>query len=177
MGRCWCNIIFLNAHALTEDKTKDTRNSFYEGAERVLGQFPNQKMHISLGDFNAKVRTEDILKEIIGNKRLHEISNDSAVGVLHFATSKNRIAKEFPHDNINKFTCNTPEGKARFDHILIDWRRNLSVRDVRSFRRVHCDANHSCTVRERLSVNKRGAQLLISRVCLKNKQGGRQRRV
>jgi hypothetical protein len=27
---CWCHIIVLNAHAPTEDKTVDVKDSFYE---------------------------------------------------------------------------------------------------------------------------------------------------
>jgi hypothetical protein len=33
-------------------------------------------MIILLGDFNAKVRREDIFKSIVGNESLHEASND-----------------------------------------------------------------------------------------------------
>jgi hypothetical protein len=42
-----------------------------------------------IGDFNAKVGREDILKPTIGNESLHEFSNDNGVGVIDFATFKN----------------------------------------------------------------------------------------
>jgi hypothetical protein len=42
-------------------------------------------MKILLGDFNAKVGTEDIFKPIIGNGSLHEASNDNGVRVVNFA--------------------------------------------------------------------------------------------
>jgi hypothetical protein len=45
-------------------------------------------MKILLGDFNVKVGRENIFKLTIGNDTLHEISNDSGVRVVHFATSK-----------------------------------------------------------------------------------------
>jgi hypothetical protein len=32
----WCHIIVLNVHALTEDKTDDVKDSFYEELERVF---------------------------------------------------------------------------------------------------------------------------------------------
>jgi hypothetical protein len=32
----WCNIIVLNVHAPTEDKTDDVKDSFYEELERVF---------------------------------------------------------------------------------------------------------------------------------------------
>jgi hypothetical protein len=46
-------------------------------------------MKILFGDFNAKVGREDIFKLAIGNESPHEISNDKAVRVVNFATSKN----------------------------------------------------------------------------------------
>jgi hypothetical protein len=32
----WCDIIVLNVYAPTEDKSDDTKNSFYNGPERVF---------------------------------------------------------------------------------------------------------------------------------------------
>jgi hypothetical protein len=46
-------------------------------------------MKFLLGDFNAKVRREDIFKLTIGNESLQEISNDNGVRVVNFAASKN----------------------------------------------------------------------------------------
>jgi len=37
----WCEIIVLNVHAPTEDKSGNTKNSIYEELERVMGQFMN----------------------------------------------------------------------------------------------------------------------------------------
>jgi len=56
----WCDVIVLNVHAPTEDKSDDTKDSFYEELEHVFNQFPKYHMKILLGDFNAKVRREDI---------------------------------------------------------------------------------------------------------------------
>jgi CMP-2-keto-3-deoxyoctulosonic acid synthetase len=55
-----------------------------------------------LGDFNAKVGREDIIKPTIGNESSQEISNDNAVRVVNFATSKNLVVKRtmFPHHSI-----------------------------------------------------------------------------
>jgi hypothetical protein len=65
-----------------------TKDSFYEELEGVFDQFPKYHMKILLGDFNAKVRREDIFKLTIGNESLHETRNDNGVRVINFATSK-----------------------------------------------------------------------------------------
>jgi exonuclease III len=74
---CWCHIIVLNVQALTEDKTDNGNDSFYEELERLFDKFSKYNMKILLGDFNAKVDREDIFNLTIWNESLHEISNDS----------------------------------------------------------------------------------------------------
>jgi exonuclease III len=72
----WCQVIVLNVHAPTEDKTDDVKGSFYEELERVFDKFAKYHMNILLGDFNAKVDREDIFKPTTGNESVIEISND-----------------------------------------------------------------------------------------------------
>jgi len=69
----------------------------------------------------------------------------------------------FPHWNIHKYTWTFPDGKThnQIDHVLIDRRWHLSVRDVRSFRGADCDTDHYLViskVRERLAVGKQATQ-------------------
>jgi hypothetical protein len=99
----WCQVIVLNVHAPTEDKTDDVKDSFYEEVECVFDKFPKYHMKILLGDFNAKVGREDIFKPTIGNESLHKISKDGRVGVVNFATSKIITVKSmlFPHLNLD----------------------------------------------------------------------------
>jgi exonuclease III len=100
----WCDIV-LNVHAPTEGKISDIKDRFYKELEHVFDKFLKYHMKILLGDFNAKVGREDILKLTIGNESLHKISNDNGVRVVNFAISKNLTVKStmFPHHNIHKF--------------------------------------------------------------------------
>jgi hypothetical protein len=95
----WCNTIALNVHALTEEKSDDSKDSFYEELEQVFNYFPKCHMKILLGDFNAKLGREDTFKPTIGNESSREDSNDNGVRVVNFATSKNLVVKitMFPH--------------------------------------------------------------------------------
>jgi hypothetical protein len=88
----WCDIIVLNAHAPTEDKT-DHMGGFYEELQHVFDKFPKYHMNILLGYFNAEVNGEGIFKSTTRNESLHEISNDNGAPVVNFATSKNLIVK------------------------------------------------------------------------------------
>ena len=84
----WCNIIVLNVHAPREDKSDDSKDSFYEELEKVSDHFPRYHMKILLGDFNAKVGREIIFKPKTGNESLHQDSNNNGVRIVNFATSK-----------------------------------------------------------------------------------------
>jgi hypothetical protein len=127
-GRC-CDIIVLNVHAPTEDKTDDMKDSFYEEVERVFDKFPKYQIQILLGDFSSRIGREDISKPAIGNESLHEVSNDNGVRVVNFVTSKNMIVKStiFPHRNIHKFTW-TSNGKThnQIDCIVTYIRDNVT---------------------------------------------------
>jgi len=54
----WLNIIVVNVHAPSEEKSYVAKDSFYEELEQVFDQFPKYHMKMSLGDFNTKVGRE-----------------------------------------------------------------------------------------------------------------------
>jgi endonuclease/exonuclease/phosphatase family metal-dependent hydrolase len=128
----------------------------------VFDQIPRYDINILLGDFNAKVEREDILKPTIKNESSHEISNETGVRLVNFATSKNLVVKStmFPHRSIHKYSWTSPDGQKHneIDHVLIHSRRHSNIHDVRSFRGADCDTDHYLVVakiRERLAVSKR----------------------
>ena len=81
----WCNTIVSNVHAPSEDKSDDSKDSIYEELEQVFDHFRRYHMKILLGDLNAKVGRENIFKPTIGNKSLHQDSNDNGVRIVNFA--------------------------------------------------------------------------------------------
>ena len=111
----------------------------------------------------------NIFKPTIGQECLHQDRNDNGVRLVNFATSKNLVFKStvFPHLNIHKHTCTSPDGKIhnQIDHIMIDRRWQSSVLNVRNFRGAYCDTDHylvMAKVRERLAVGKQAAQKIDS---------------
>jgi hypothetical protein len=88
--RCrWCDIVFPNVHAKTENKIDDVEDSFYEELKCVFNKFPKYHTKILFVNFNAKVGREDIFKPTNGSDSLHEINDDNRIRVVRFATSKN----------------------------------------------------------------------------------------
>ena len=121
-------------------------------------------MKILLVDLNAKVGRQNIFKRTIGNKTVHQNSNDNGDTVVNFATSKIYLLRarcSCTETFINK-SGHPPDRKThnQIDHILIDRRRHSSIQDVRSFRGADCDTDHYlgvAKVRERLTVSKQAA--------------------
>jgi exonuclease III len=128
LGGRWCNIIVMNVHVPTEDKTDHVKDNICEKFERVFTKFPKQHMQILLGNFNVKEGKEDIFKPTIGNESLHEISNDNGVRAVNFATCRNLRVKStmVSHRNIHKYTWTSPDQKPynQIDHNLVDRRRH-----------------------------------------------------
>jgi len=84
----WHNITVVNVHAPSEEKSDESKDSFYEELEQVFDHFPKYHMKMLLGDFNAKVGRENIFKPTTGQESLHQDSNDNGVRLVNFATSK-----------------------------------------------------------------------------------------
>jgi len=51
----WCNIIVLNEHAPSEEKINYSKDRLNEGLGYVFDHFPEYRIKILLGDFNAKL--------------------------------------------------------------------------------------------------------------------------
>ena len=51
----WCDIIVLNMHEPSEEKSDESKDSFCEELEQVFDHFPTYHMKILLGEFNEKV--------------------------------------------------------------------------------------------------------------------------
>ena len=121
----WCNIIVLNVHWLSEEKSAHSKDSFYEELEQVHDHFSHYHMKILL-DLTVKVGRENIFKPTVGNESLYQDSNDNGVRKVNFVTSNNLLVKStmFPHRNIHKYTWTCPDGKThnQIDHILTDRR-------------------------------------------------------
>ena len=90
----WRNIVVVNVHAASEEKSDESKDSFYGELEQVFDHFPKYHMKMLLGDFNAKVGKENIFKPTTGQESLHQDNNDNGVRLVNFAKSKNLVVKD-----------------------------------------------------------------------------------
>jgi hypothetical protein len=79
----------FDVHAPSGEKSDDSKDSVCEELDRVLGHFPKYHTKILSGEFDAKLRREDIFKPTIRNDILYQDNNDNVFRIINFATSKN----------------------------------------------------------------------------------------
>ena len=75
----WHNIIVVNAHAPSEEKSEESKDGFYVELEQVFDHFPKYHMKMLLGDFKAKVGRENIFKPTIRQVSLHQDISDNGL--------------------------------------------------------------------------------------------------
>jgi hypothetical protein len=68
-------------HAPSQEKSDDSKDSFYKELERVFDHLRRYHMKI-----NAKLGREDIFKLTVGSESLHQEFNDNGVRIVNFTT-------------------------------------------------------------------------------------------
>ena len=64
----WCDIVVLNVHASSEEKSDEAKDGFHEELDQGFDHFSKYQMKILLGDFNAKVGREKFSNQRLGTK-------------------------------------------------------------------------------------------------------------
>jgi hypothetical protein len=70
-------------HAPNEEKSDDSKGSFYDELKQIFYHFPKYHKKIPLGKFSAKLGREDIFKLTFVNESLHQDSYDNGVRTVN----------------------------------------------------------------------------------------------
>jgi hypothetical protein len=71
--------------APSEEKSDDSKGSYYGELEHVFEPIPKYHMRIQLGYYNARVGRQIIFKLTIRDESLHQNSNDNGVRIRNIA--------------------------------------------------------------------------------------------
>jgi exonuclease III len=103
------NFSLVCAHALTEKKNEDTKDIFYEHLENTIIKCPKSDVKILLGDFNAKIGSEDPENAVVGKYGLHKESKNNGPRLTGLANALNMVigSTTFTYKNIhlNEICC------------------------------------------------------------------------
>jgi hypothetical protein len=105
--------------------------------ERAHDKLPANDNRITVGDMNARIGKENILRNHAAMYSLPANTSENGSRLVNFAVSKNMYigSIKFNHKIIHKTTWESPDGKTenQIDHLLTDKRRFSNLMDVRSY--------------------------------------------
>jgi len=91
---------------------KEVKEEFYNLLEQNINQMANSDIKIIVGDFNAKVATEDIYKLTNSSESLHSETKNNVIQMIQFTISKDfNVRNTFPHKDIHKETWYSVDGR------------------------------------------------------------------
>ena len=140
------NITFVNVYAPTDDTEDEIVDEFYETLQSVCDELPKHDDVITLGDFNAKLGKEQIYRDTIGRRSLHETTSNNGFRLVQYATTNNFkvLSTLYPRKDIHKGTWKIPgtEDTNQIDHILVSKRWATDIENIRTYRGANSDSDH-----------------------------------
>ena len=80
------NLAVVQVYAPTADSSDEEIERFYEDLEKVLNELPNKDIKVIVGDWNAKVGTDNSGWETVMGRYGYGDQNDRGERLLEFAT-------------------------------------------------------------------------------------------
>lgn len=140
------NYSIINVHCPHEMRPHDEKEAFYAQLEREYDSCPRRDVKLVIGDMNAQIGREEMLRPVIGPNSLHTDTNDNGLRCVNFAASRGMVVRStfFPRKDIHKATWRSPDQRTanQIDHVLIDGRFFSDITNVRSYRRANIDSDH-----------------------------------
>jgi hypothetical protein len=140
------NMTLISVYAPTEDSPDVIKHDFYDQLSQECEKAHRYDILILLGDFNAKIGTENFIATVAGKYALHEVTSENGKRLGQLAARNNTSIKStcFEHKVIHKGTwmCPGTDVVNQIDHVIINKRHASSIRHVQSCRGPNCDSDH-----------------------------------
>ena len=151
------NITFVYVYSPTEDTEDGIGDEFYETPQFVCDVLPKHEAIITLGDFNAKLGKEQLYKDITGRYSLHEVTNNSGLRLVQYATI---WAHGVQVKIYTKELGTIPDtiDTNQIDHIPVSERWATDIENVRTYRGANSDFDHflvGARLKQRLALRAR----------------------
>ena len=156
------NLHVINCYAPTNEREEEDKHRFYENLQRTLDKRRRKDITLLLGDFNAKIGSDNTgLEETMGTNGMGKMNENGELFTDLCANNSLVIGGSiFSHKEIHKATWISPNyhtGAAnQIDHICINKRFRSSLQDVKVFRGADVGSDH---------------HLVISKIHLKLRKG------
>ena len=169
----------IQCYAPTNDKDEGTKEDFYNKLQTVLVEMKEKYVTILMGDFNAKIGSNNRgYEEVMGTNGIGEMNENGEM----FADlcSFNRLiigGSVIPHRRIHKATWVSPDHRTenQIDHICISQKFRRSMQDVRVHRGADAASYHhlvmtKLTLKLKSRAEKRKTRTIYNVEFLKHKE-------
>ena len=125
------NTTIIQCYSPTNDSDDEKKDEFYDQLQAEIEETPRHDIKILIGDFNAKVGSDNSSFEQTMGKEGCGIMNENGERLIEFCESNGYVigGTLFKHKDIHKLTWFSPNRRDRnqIDHILVNgtWRRSL----------------------------------------------------
>ena len=145
------NISIIQGYAPTNDAEPEEKAEFYDTLLSTIDKIPNKDLVIIMGDFNAKIGSENAGREqVMGRHGEAEINANYGELFADMCAFNSMVigGSIFPHKPIHKVTWVSPDNHTenQIDHICINKRFRRSVQDVRVYRGADVASDHHLVV-------------------------------
>ncbi|VDP46489.1 unnamed protein product [Schistosoma margrebowiei] len=140
----------IQCYAPTNDYNEDAKDQFYYRLQPIVEKCQTKDLTILMGDFNAKVRTDNTgYEDIIGRHGLGERNKNGERFANLCSFNKLVIGGTiFPHKRIHKTTWTSPDHTTQnqMDHICINKTFKKTMEDVKTMRGADIASDHHLLV-------------------------------
>jgi hypothetical protein len=159
------NIAVVQVYAPTSDSTEEEIETFYGQLEHTIEDLPKKDVKIVIGDWNAKVGTNNAGWEHVMGHHGYGERNERGERLLEFAAKNDLLITNtrFQQKDSRKWTWMAPDGKHTnmIDLMLVERRWKTAVRICRTFQGADIASDHSlvmCKLKLRLKRTPRQQQ-------------------
>nr|KAG5694454.1 hypothetical protein BaRGS_008693 [Batillaria attramentaria] len=143
----------IQCYAPTNDAEEEKKDDFYQQLQTVIDRGGAKDMTILMGDFNAKIGSDNTgYENTMGTHGLGQM-NENGERFADFCALNQLVigGSIFPHKRIHKATWRSPDHvtENQIDHICISRKFRRSWRDVRVMRGADAKAQEEYTAADR----------------------------
>ena len=144
------NMDVIQCYAPTNDSDEEDKEDFYSRLQTIVQDRPRRNIIIVMGDFNAKIGSNNKgYEEVMGQQGLGEM-NDNGERFADLCATSNLVigGSFFHHRRIHKATWVSPDlsTENQIDHVCIGKKFRRSLQDVRVRRGADAASDHHLLV-------------------------------
>ena len=158
----------IMCYAPTNNSDEEVKEQFYEQLQGILMELNSRDINVLLGDFNAKIGTDNTgYERVMGTHGLGEMNENGGMFLDTCAQYEFVVGGSvFPHKNIHKATWVSPDHTTtnQIDHICINTKFRRSLLDVKAKRGADVASDHHLvTAKLKLKLRRHWNNKLLAR--------------